>query len=489
MAETTTLPAKLEHIHLIGICGTGVGTLAGMLRARGYRVTGSDENSYPPMSTQLDEWGIRVLQGYHPHNLGAPGSGSAPDLVIIGNVCRRTNPECQAVESRGLPYLSMSRAIALFFLEGHHPIVVAGTHGKTTTTALIGHLLSHGGLDPSVLVGGVVADFEGSFRLGLGPHFVIEGDEYDSAYFDKGPKFLHYRPRHAVLTNVEFDHADIFEDDRAVDRAFRAFLELMPEDGLLMVCSDDERALCLALAHARCTLRGYGLGEEAGLRAVEIENDEHGLSFTLLRDGSEFFRMRTPLAGEHNLRNTLAALGVGLSLGLSIEELGQGLLSFKGVRKRQEILGEARQVMVIDDFAHHPTAVRETVRAVAARFPARTIWAVFEAKSNSSRLNVFQEDYARAFDKARHVIIARPFRKKEWIPPERRLDLPRLVRDLGSRGIDAMLIPEVEEIVEHLVERVRPQDLVLIMSGSSFGGIHDLLLDELGRSAAFSEEQ
>ncbi|MBM4320451.1 MAG: UDP-N-acetylmuramate dehydrogenase, partial [Deltaproteobacteria bacterium] len=403
------------------------------------------------------------------------------DLVVIGNVCRRTNPECQAVEDRRIPYVSMPRAVALFFLEGRRPIVVSGTHGKTTTTALLGHLLTTAGLDPGVLVGGVVRDFGGSFRLGQGPHFVVEGDEYDSAYFDKGPKFLHYCPLLAVLTAVEFDHADIFADDAAVDRAFASFLGLLPADGLLVVCGDEARALALGREFARCPLLTYGLGgkEELQLCACDACFDEQGVRFRLVHRGCDLGEIRSPLAGEHNLRNTLAALAIGISLSLPLAVLQQGLATFQGVRKRQEQIGEGCGVLVLDDFAHHPTAVRETIRAVAARYAGRKLWAVFEAKSNTSRLNVFQADYARAFDGAAEVVIARPYVKKDQIPPERRLDVTQLVGDLKERGITARLIPDVDEIIRTLVEQTRPGDVVLGMSGSSFQGFHPRLVEAL----------
>lgn len=489
VAESTRLPCSLRHIHLVGICGTGMGTLAGMLKASGYRVTGSDENVYPPMSTQLAAWGIPILQGFDPANLDrAAEAGSPPDLVVIGNVCRRTNPECQAVEAREIPYVSMPRAVALFFLAGRHPVVIAGTHGKTTTSALTGHLLAAGGLDPGVLVGGVVKDFGGSFRLGQGPHFVVEGDEYDSAYFDKGPKFLHYQPRTAVLTAVEFDHADIFADDAAVDRAFTAFLGLLPPEGLLLVCGDEARALALGRAHARCRVVTYGLGPGLELQAAGPRFDEQGVTFRLLQQGQDLGELRSPLAGEHNLRNTLAALGVGLSCGLGIDALQRGLASFLGVRKRQEPIGEARGVLVLDDFAHHPTAVRETIRAVAARYPGRRLWAVFEAKSNTSRLNVFQADYARAFDGAAEVIIAKPYIKKDQIPPERRLDVAQLADQIRARGIAARLIPDVDDILRTLVAELRPGDVVLGMSGSSFQGFHPRLVEALQQAGDGEKE-
>ncbi|MDY0061205.1 MAG: UDP-N-acetylmuramate--L-alanine ligase [Myxococcota bacterium] len=483
MAETTVLPAPLSRVHLVGICGTGMGTLAGMLAARGLHVTGSDENVYPPMSTQLQRWGIPILEGFAAENLTPERLGGVPDLVIIGNVCRRTNPECVAVEQSGLPYMSMPRAVARCFLDGRTSIVVAGTHGKTTTTALTGHLLAAAGLDPGVLVGGVVLDFGGSYRLGQGAPFVVEGDEYDSAYFDKGPKFLHYQPQIAVLTAVEFDHADIFADDQAIDRAFAAFLALLPPTGALFVCGDEPRAEGLAKAHARCPVVTYGLGPTAALRAVDVRFDETGVRFRLLRQGEELGEVRSPLAGEHNLRNTLGSLGVLLHQGASLAQIQAGLSSFRGIRKRQEVIGEQRGVLVIDDFAHHPTAVRETLRAIRRRYPDRRIWAVFEAKSNTSRLNVFQGEYTRAFDEADQVIIARPYIKKDSIPPERRLDPGELAAQIAARGVPARLIPDVPDIIRTLVAEAQPGDLVLGMSGSSFGGLHPRLVQALGETS------
>ncbi len=482
MAHVNELPEGARRIHMVGVCGTGMGTVAGMLQRAGYQVSGSDENVYPPMSDQLEAWGIPVMKGYSPDNLDRV-PGGPPDLVVIGNVCRRTNPECVEVEARGLPFVSMPEIIRMAFIRDRHGVVVAGTHGKSTTTALLGHLMAP--LDPGVLVGALVRDFGGPFRDGAGDYFVIEGDEYDTAYFDKGPKFLHYAPRSAILTNVEFDHGDIFPDDGAVDRAFASFLELIPEDGLLLVCRDEARAMGLARDHARCRVVTYGLAAAADYHPIRVRHEPGGTRFDLVaRSGLVAEGVWSPLSGEHNLKNAVGAMAMAMELGLPVQGLVERLKGFQGLKKRQEVVGEASGVLVIDDFAHHPTAVRETIRAMAERYPGRPIWAVFEAKSNTSRMNIFQEDYARAFDHAAHVVIARPYEKKDSIPPHKRLDIGKLVRDLAARSMDAYLVPEVDDIVQLLVERAEPGELVLGMSGSSFGGFHQKLLRALERREA-----
>jgi len=462
-------------VHLIAICGAGMGAFAGLLKAAGYKVTGSDANVFPPMSTQLAAWGIPVSEGHRAENLDHD-----PDLVVVGNFCRRDNPECIAAIERGMPFMSFPQALAALFLADRHPVVVAGTHGKTTTTAWIAHLLTSAGLDPSALIGGIVPEFNGPFRLGHGSHFVVEGDEYDTAYFDKGPKFLHYRPQTAVLTSIEFDHADIYPDMASYEESFRQFVGLLPHAGTLVACSDDDRVKHIARS-TRAELIWYGLGREANVRATELTFGEYGVEFTLVLDGIEYpHRFSSPLSGEHNVKNALAVVAVARSLGVELEKIRTGLPSFGGVVKRQEEIGESGGVLVIDDFAHHPTAVRETLRAVRSRHAGRRLWAIFEAKSNTARRKIFQHEFAEALRIADTVIIARPYAKKDKIPENERLHVERLVRDIGADGdTEAFSIPEVDDIVTFVAEHSESGDVVLVMSGSGFGGIQQKLLDAL----------
>jgi UDP-N-acetylmuramate: L-alanyl-gamma-D-glutamyl-meso-diaminopimelate ligase len=462
-----------RKIHLIGICGTGMGSLAGLLVEAGHEVRGSDENVYPPISTMLERQGIHLMPGYHPANLDW-----APDLVVVGNIATRTNPEAEEVVRRAIPYRSFPQAVEEFFLRDRHPVVVAGTHGKTTTSALMAWVLSEAGRDPSWLVGGVLRGQELSFHLGKGDHFVIEGDEYESAYFDKSSKFLHYRPRTALLTSVEFDHAEMFKDLEAVKQAFAAFLALVPEDGTLIYCADDPLARALAQA---CPARrvDYGVKEKAVWVGRTRKATPQGILFDVFRGNERFASYTSPLTGNHNLQNILSVTAAGFHLGLKPEEIGKGLASFPGVKRRQEIRGVARGVTVVDDFAHHPTAVRGTIAALAEQFAGNRLWAVFEPRTNTSRRAIFQSEYAEAFDQADEVIVA-AVDHPERAPQGDRFSAERLVEDLKHRGLTARYVPDVPSIVDILARESRDGDVVLIMSNGSFGGIHQRLLEALG---------
>jgi UDP-N-acetylmuramate: L-alanyl-gamma-D-glutamyl-meso-diaminopimelate ligase len=464
----------MRTVHLIGICGTGMGSLAGLLRDAGFDVRGSDQDVYPPISTMLQGLGIPVLKGYRPENLDPP-----PDVVVVGNVVGRSNPEVVALLERGLPYLSMPQALGEFVLSGRHPVVVAGTHGKTTTSALIAHVLASAGRDPSFLVGGVLIGAERSFRLGKGPHVVVEGDEYETSFFDKGPKLLHYRPRTAILTSVEYDHAEMYPSIEAVEEAFRRFVALIPPDGLLVACGDDPRAARLAAAcRGRTTLYGIRSGDA---RARVLEAGPSGTAFEIASGPGTFApRFSTPLTGTHNVLNAAAVATAARSLGLSDVEIARGLSTFPGVHRRQEVVGERAGVVVLDDFAHHPTAVRETIGGVRSRFPGRRLWAVFEPRTNTTRRSVFQEAYARAFDGADLAIIA-AVDHPERAPEGMRFDPERLAADLRSRGVDARHVPDVPGIVARVAAEARRGDVVLVMSNGAFGGVHREILDALGR--------
>jgi UDP-N-acetylmuramate: L-alanyl-gamma-D-glutamyl-meso-diaminopimelate ligase len=462
-----------RKIHLTGICGTGMGSLAGLLAEAGHEVRGSDENVYPPISTMLERQGIQILSGYRPSNLEW-----GPELVVIGNIVTRNNPEGEEVLRRGLEYRSFPQAVDEFFLRDRHPVVIAGTHGKTTTSALLAWVLEEAGRGPSWLVGGVLRGQERSFHLGRGEHFVIEGDEYESSYFDKGSKFLHYRPRTAVLTSVEFDHAEMFKDLDAVKRAFVDFLAIIPEEGTLVFCADDVLARALSVS-CRGRRVDYGVREKATWVGRTRKATPEGILFDVFRGNERFASYSSPLTGNHNLQNMLAVTAACFHLGLGPDEIGLGLASFPGVKRRQEIRGVQRGVRVVDDFAHHPTAVRGTIAALAERFAGDRLWAVFEPRTNTSRRAVFQGEYAEAFDQADEVIIA-AVDHPERAPKDDRFSAERLVEELMQRGISARYVPEVPSIVELLARECREGDVVLVMSNGSFGGIHQRLLDALG---------
>jgi UDP-N-acetylmuramate: L-alanyl-gamma-D-glutamyl-meso-diaminopimelate ligase len=469
-------PARPRRIHLVGVGGTGMGSFAGMLQAAGHHVTGSDENLYPPMSDLLRTWGIEAMTPYAPGNLDV----ARPDLVIIGNVIRRANPEATAVRERRLPQMSFPAALGSFFLASRHAVVVAGTHGKTTTSALMGHVLVSAGKDPSFLVGGVTRNYAGNYRLGRGPHFVVEGDEYDTAYFDKGPKFLHYQARTLVLTSVELDHADIYRDLAHYEAAFAALVAQVPVDGVVVVSASWPGAVRLARG-GRAPVVTYSAreGAEADVRARGVRFGPEGARFEVVEVGGEATRVVLPMAGRHNVENALGVWAAGRRLGLSAEALAEGLASFSGVKRRQEVRGEPGGVLVIDDFAHHPTAVRETVAAVAERYGGRRLWAVFEPRSNTSRRNLHQVEYATAFAGAARVVVKVPERHDQ-IPVGQELDVPRLVGELTAGGVPATAAASVDEVVEVVTGEARAGDVVLVMSNGSFGGVIPRLLEGLG---------
>lgn len=472
-------PENIRHIHLMGICGTGVGALAGMLKSAGFTVTGSDQQVYPPMSDFLAGQGIAVQSGYSPDNL-AP----RPDLVVVGNVIRRENPEALALAERGIPYVSFPQALSHFFIRDKTSLVVAGTHGKTTTSSLLASLLREIGAEPSFMIGGLVQAFGRNFNVAEGRYFVAEGDEYDTAFFDKGPKFLHYRPRIAILTSIEFDHADIYADLAAIKISFAKLVAAMPADGFLVACWDDPvvREVCQG---AKCSVVGYGCSEGCEWRVTDLLVRPESTSFQVSRHGVAFGGYENVLPGRHNALNALAVIAVLDILGFAQQEVAQGLRKFQGVRRRQEVRGVARGVTVIDDFAHHPTAVRETLAALAAAYAGRRLVAVFEPRTNSSRRKVFQEAYASAFDAAAEVLVREPAPLAN-IPEADRFSSRRLVDDLASRGLAAGYFSTTEEVLSYLDGSVRPGDVVAIMSNGGFDNIHQRLLELLGRTTAAS---
>ena len=448
-------------------------TLAALLKHGGNDVSGSDEHVYPPMSDFLAAEGITVLAGYRPEHVAG-----AIDLVVVGNAISRGNAELEAVLDRNLRYTSLPEAIRDHWLWEAHSVVIAGTHGKTTTTSLTGWLLTAAGADPTVLVGGIARNFGAggaSYRVGRGKAFVIEGDEYDSAYFDKTAKFLKYLPDIAVVNNIEFDHADIYANIDEVRLAFKRLVNLVPRSGLTLLGIDSPDAAALAPL-ARSRVQTFGLAEAAQWRAVDITSGPE-TAFSVVQGRQDHGRFQMSMLGEHNVRNALAAIAVGADLGLGMAALRAGLASFAGVKRRLEVAGEVRGVVVYDDFAHHPTAVEETLKALRRSVGDRRIWAIFEPRSASSCRRVFQDDFARAFAGADEVVLASIFRSS--LPPEERLSESQLVADLQGRGVAARHLPTVDAIVEAVAAEARDGDVIVVMSNGGFGGIHGKLLGAL----------
>jgi UDP-N-acetylmuramate: L-alanyl-gamma-D-glutamyl-meso-diaminopimelate ligase len=458
-------------IHLVAICGTGMGSLAGLLKEAGHQVRGSDKAFYPPMSERLQAWGIETMQGFDPGHLDPD-----TDLVVVGNACRKDNPEARAAEERSLRVMSFPQTLRELFIQDRRSIVVAGTHGKTTTSSLLAYLLVETGMDPSFLVGGILQNFKKSFRFGQGDFFIVEGDEYDSAFFDKRPKFVHYRPEMAVLTSVEFDHADIYAD---MDQYRASFVSLIPEGGLLVACDDDTEVRALA-AQAGCRVVPYGLGRGDGWRAGDIVEGEAGTSFILRVDGKRRGRVEVPLSGRHNVQNTLAALAVAENAGLPSQRATEVLGGFRGVARRMQVRGVEAGITVIDDFAHHPTEVKETVYATRRRYPKSTLVAVFEPRTNTSRRSFFQQRYAESFEGADRVVLVPPFDPGK-IPEQERFDSARLVAALEDRGQQAGLCRNADAVVEMLSDLLQDGDVVLVMSNGAFDDIHQKLLNAFKR--------
>jgi UDP-N-acetylmuramate: L-alanyl-gamma-D-glutamyl-meso-diaminopimelate ligase len=466
-------------IHLIGICGTGMGSLAGLLKAAGHDVRGSDSDVYPPMSTQLAEQGIPVMDGFKPANLDW-----RPDVVVVGNVCTKDHVEVVGAKERELKLTSFPALLEELFLARGHSLVVAGTHGKTTTSSLAAFVLSSAGRDPSFLVGGVPQNFGRSWRLGrAGGLFVVEGDEYDTAFFDKGSKFLHYQPKTAILTSVELDHVDIFDSLDAVKSAFRKFVELIPTGGLLVVAADSPGAVEVARA-ARCRVETYEVrtdhdGQADWVGRPMAQRAGGRTLFEVHHRGKPFGTFDTGLVGGYNLANALAVIAASADLGLGADELGRGIRRFSGVRRRQETRGVAQGVTIVDDFAHHPTAVRETLRALRGRYGRGRLIAIFEPRSATSRRAVFQNEYAEAFSAADEIIIG-AVNHPEKAPEGDRFDPERLAADLRGRGVAARHLSDVGKIVEQVASNAAAGDTVAVMSSGGFGGIHDQLLSRLG---------
>jgi len=451
----------------------GMGSLAGLLQQAGHQVWGCDRSLEPPMSERLSAWGIEAVTGFDPKHLERE-----TDLVVVGNVCRADNPEAVEAFSRGLVVKSFPQLLGEMFIERRHSIVVAGTHGKTTTSALLAWMLERLGREPGYLFGGILQSSGRGFSLGRGDIFVVEGDEYDSAFFDKRPKFLHYRPRTLVLASLEYDHADIYPSEEAYRQAFEKLLELLPPQGLLVACRDYPQLLKLA-QRSPAPVLFYGLGPGEGYRAEHVSHEPNGTSFTVNCPDGEKRRVRISLAGEHNVANCLAVLAVLKSLGISLSEAVPHLEHFPGVARRLQERGRAAGVTVIDDFAHHPTKVKVTVQAARRRYAGQRLVAVFEPRSNTSRRKVFQNQYVQSFDDADEIILVPPFRA-EQIPAGERLDVEKLAADLRARGKQACCLPSADLVLQEL-SGLKPGAVVLIMSNGSFDGLHGRLLEALRR--------
>ncbi len=450
-----------------------MGALAGLLKEAGHEVRGSDGPLYPPMSTLLQTLQIPLYEGYRPANLDW-----GPDVVVVGNICRKDHVEAVAAEQRGLRRLSFPALLSELFLSDRHVIVVAGTHGKTTTTSMMAHLLHHAGLEPGFLVGGIPGNFSRSYAVGREPYFAVEGDEYDCAFFDKRPKFVHYCPRTVILTGVEFDHADIYPTMDHVERAFAMLVQRVPADGRLLVCADSEVAVRLC-GEAACAVETYTVrGGEATWQAAVTDLGGGRQRLSVRREGQDHGQVEVPMTGLHNMENALATYAVGAGVGLDHQALAAGLASFAGVRRRQDVRGRVAGVTVVDDFAHHPTAIAETLAGLRGVHGPGRLVAVFEPRSATSRRSVFQARFVEALGQADHVVLA-DLHAPEGIPEDERLDPARVVADLREAGTVAEQLGSVEQMVAHLRALCRDGDTVVVMSSGSFGGLVEKLLEAL----------
>ncbi len=465
------------HYHLIGICGTAMASLAGMLQAGGHKVTGSDQNVYPPMSTQLEELGIEIMKGYKPENLDV-----GADRIIVGNTISRGNAELEELLNRKLPYYSQAETVKREFIRGRHSLTIAGTHGKTTTTSIATWVMEVGGLNPSFLVGGVVQNFGASFRVTDSDYFVIEGDEYDTAYFDKKPKFMHYLPEIAIVGNIEFDHADIYRDLQDIKFEFSRLMNLVPGNGHLIVGIDSpvaQEVLDEMEGKIHTNLETFGTSDKAKWQARYIDLSGELMRFTVFKEGQQWGEFETNLIGEFNVRNCLAVIIAADAWGIPQEKIQEALETFKSVKRRMEIRGVEKGVTVIDDFAHHPTAVEETLKALKQKYEGKRLIAVFEPRSWSSRLAVFQEKYEKAFAYADYVIIAGVYDTSKASELGKVLDTNELVEQINMQGKPSFSLADADEIVEHLTPEMKDGDVVAIMSNGGFGGIHEKMLDVL----------
>jgi len=457
-----------KHIHLIGICGTAMASLAGMLKQRGFRVTGSDAAAYPPMSDFLRDLGIPVAQPFDPKNLEP-----RPDLVVVGNAMSRGNVEIEHLLDQRIPFCSLPQLLHDEFLRGKEVLVVAGTHGKTTTTSMLAWIFHSAGLQPSFLIGGIAENFGSSFQLGQGPHFILEGDEYDTAFFDKGPKFLHYFPDSVILTSVEFDHADIYKDLDAVETAFKRLVNLVPRRGRI-IAFDSGESVERCIAKAFCPVERYGAGPHADWQIANLRFEPGCTHWTVLHQGKPWAEFEFALAGEYNVWNATAAAALAFLCGIKKEAIAAALQSFKSVKRRLEVKAQVNGITIIDDFAHHPTAIAGTLKALRARYPQARLWAILEPRSNTLRRRVLQNDLARSLAFADQIVVAGVFRS-EAIPENERMQLPELAAEIIQQGRQARLLADADSIVQAVAPEMRSGDVVAILSNGGFGGIYEKL--------------
>lgn len=463
---------KGAHIHLMGICGTAMASLAGLLKDRGFHVSGSELNPYPPMSTQIEDLGIQIKKPYQAENLNPQ-----PDFVIVGNVISANNPEAQELVRLKIPFASLPQSMGEFIIADKESIVIAGTHGKTTTTSLMSWVTTQQGFDPGFLIGGIAKNFSKSFQNAKGKYFVIEGDEYDTAYFDKVPKFIHYRPRHVVLTSVEFDHADIYKNLDEIKAAFSRLIHLIPNEGTFIYCAEDKNVVELATKSKVKNSFSYGLNQ-GDFRAKILSTDESGTKFQASFKGQLLGDFHTQMSGEYNILNCLSVLAMAHILNWDQKKTEKAMQTFQGVKRRQEILGEPKGILVIEDFAHHPTAVKETIKGIKEKYKARKIFAIFEPRSATSRRKVFQKDYVQAFLAADEILLMKAFDQTK-IQEDDRFSSEELVRDIMAQGKSAEVFDHVDQIINALITKAKKGDLILIMSNGGFDGIYTKLIKKL----------
>ena len=461
--------SRVQSVHFVGICGTAMASVAAAMQEKGVKVTGSDQSVYPPMSTFLAERKIDVISGYAEQNLA-----HKPDLVVIGNAISRGNPEAEYVLDHKLPYCSLAELLKQFFIRGKRSIVVTGTHGKTTTTSLLTWVFEHNGLNPSYLIGGIPTNLGQGARFTDSEWFIIEGDEYDTAFFDKRSKFVHYLPEVAIINNLEFDHADIFENLDAVKTSFKHFIRLIPRNGMLLANGDDQN-LAPLLNVTHCPIKRFGLGEG---NAVQAFNIRYGQTATIFEIPS--FKFQTSFVGELNVRNAMAVVACAKHCGLKNQQIQSAFETFKGIKRRMELRGIAGGITVLDDFGHHPTAIRETLSALRIKYPTSKVWAIFEPRTNTTRRNIFQNELVKAFADADGVVFSQ-IARLELLTPEERLDPIRLMQDLKNSGKDTAYLPDADAIVAHMATKAQGGDVICVFSNGGFGNIHTKLLERLAK--------
>ena len=468
-----TIQQRIESVYLIGIGGAAMAPLAGMLAERGYRVSGSDVGVYPPASTLLKKMGIRWQEGFREENLKP-----APDLVVIGNAASRGNPEVEFILDQKIPYCSLPEVLQTLFLPGHDSIVVTGTHGKTTTTSMLAWIFQVAGRCPDFLIGGVARNFDKSYGLGGGKEFILEGDEYDSAFFDKAPKFLHYRPDDLIITSLEFDHADIYADLAAIELQFRRLVNLVPRRGRI-VCWGESATVRGVVEKALCPVETFGLAGENDWIAGDVEYYEGATHFRVAQRGEERARVRLPMAGRHNVLNALGAIAIAHGRGIARASIEEALATFSGVTRRMQIFGEAGGVTIVDDFAHHPTAIRATIQGARSRWPGRRLWVAFEPRSNTMRRRIFESDLGEALQGADGAVLG-PVNRSQQIAEDERLSPERVTEWLRMQGRQAKALGSAEQIADFLAGELKPGDVLLILSNGSFDGLGDKLMARLG---------